>query len=34
MQREQQSDLLLQVTGLRKWYPLSTGWFGKPSQTV
>lgn len=34
MQREQQSDLLLQVTGLRKWYPLSTGWFGKPTQTV
>ena len=34
MQQEHPSDVLLQVSGLRKWYPLGSRWFGKPKQFV
>ena len=34
MHQEQETDVLLQVKGLRKWYPLRSGWFGKAEQTV
>ena len=34
MQQDQQTDVLLQVNGLRKWYPLHSSLFGKPTQTV
>jgi oligopeptide/dipeptide ABC transporter ATP-binding protein len=34
MQQQQSAPPLLQVEGLRKWYPLGGGWFGKPAQSV
>jgi oligopeptide transport system ATP-binding protein len=33
-QADQHADVLLQVDALRKWYPLKSGSFGKPAQTV
>jgi len=33
-QHQQSSPPLLQVEGLRKWYPLGGGWLGKPAQSV
>ena len=33
-QQEQSPPVLLQVEGLRKWYPVGSSWFGKPTQNV
>jgi oligopeptide transport system ATP-binding protein len=32
--QKQPAPALLQVEGLRKWYPLGGGWLGKPAQNV
>src|SRR5215216_1349609 len=34
MQQQHLTPPLLQVEGLRKWYPLGGGWLGKPAQSV